>query len=75
MVMTLLGRQVPGCEPQLMFADGEPGFLRDCAEKYGLTAPKRLGAVMRLVARLGVYRDRKGVRTREARSCGTARRS
>ena len=27
MVMTLLGRQVPACEPDLMFADHELDFL------------------------------------------------
>ena len=28
MVMTLLGRQVPDCDPELMFADAELAFLR-----------------------------------------------
>ena len=60
MVMTLLGRQVPDCEPELMFADGELGFLRDYAAEHGLRAPERLGDAVRLVAHLGGYRDRKG---------------
>ena len=59
MVMTLLGRQVPDCEPQLMFTDQELGFLRDYANRYGLKAPDRLGDAVRLVAHLGGYRDRK----------------
>ena len=59
MVMTLLGRQVPDCDPQLMFADQELGFLRDYALEHGLDAPKRLGDAVRLVAHLGGYRDRK----------------
>ncbi|MCY4112019.1 MAG: IS4 family transposase [Chloroflexi bacterium] len=59
MVMTLLGRQVPDCEPALMFADHELDFLRDYALERGLTAPDRLGDAVRLVAHLGGYRDRK----------------
>ena len=59
MVMTLLGRQVPDCEPQLMFTDQELGFLRDYANRYGLKVPNRLGDAVRLVAHLGGYRDRK----------------
>ena len=59
MVMTLLGRQVPDCDPQLMFADQELGFLRDYALEHGLDAPERLGDAVRLVAHLGGYRDRK----------------
>ena len=59
MVMTLLGRQVPDCEPQLMFTDGELEFLRDYAHKYDLKAPERLGDAVRLIAHLGGYRDRK----------------
>ena len=59
MVMTLLGRQVPDCEPQLMFADHELDFLRDYALENNLTAPDRLGDAVRLVAHLGGYRDRK----------------
>ena len=59
MVMTLLGRQAPDCDPQLMFADQELGFLRDYALEHGLDAPQRLGDAVRLVAHLGGYRDRK----------------
>ncbi len=58
MVMTLLGREVPDCEPQLMFTDHELDFLRDYATRYGLEAPERLGDAVRLVAHLGGYRDR-----------------
>ena len=59
MVMTLLGRQVPDCDPQPMFADQALGFLRDYALEHGLDAPQRLGDAVRLVAHLGGYRDRK----------------
>ena len=59
MVMTLLGRQVPDCEPQLMFADHELDFLRNYALDNNLAAPDRLADAVRLVAHLGGYRDRK----------------
>ena len=59
MVMTLLGRQVPNCEPRLMFTDQELNFLRDYATRYALDAPEQLGDAVRLVAHLGGYRDRK----------------
>ena len=59
MVMTLLGRQVPDCEPQLMFTDHELAFLRDYARQHGLPAPERLGDAVRLVAHLGGHRNRK----------------
>ena len=59
MVMTLLGRQVPECEPHLMFADHELDFLRDYANQHGLSEPQTLGDAVRLVAHLGGYRDRK----------------
>ena len=59
MVMTLLGRQVPDCEPHLMFADQELEFLRSYALENGLPTPDRLGDAVRLVAHLGGYRDRK----------------
>ena len=59
MVMTLLGRQVPDCDPQLMFTDGELDFLRDYALEHTLRPPDRLGDAVHLVAHLGGYRDRK----------------
>ena len=59
MVMTLLGRQVPACEPDLMFADHELDFLRDYALEQGLAPPQRLGDAVQLVAHLGGYRNRK----------------
>ena len=36
MVMTLLGRDVPGCDAQLLFTDIELRFLTDYAEELGL---------------------------------------
>ena len=59
MLMTLLGRQVPDCDPELMFTDAELGFLRDYARKHDLAEPRRLGDATALVAHLGGYRDRK----------------
>ncbi len=59
MVMTLLGRQVPDCEPELMFTDHELAFLRDYAQDHAMRLPDRLGDAVRLVAHLGGYRDRK----------------
>ena len=59
MLMTLLGREVPECEPGLMFTDHELHFLADYAAQFGLGGPAHLGAAVRLVAHLGGYRDRK----------------
>ena len=59
LLMTLLGREVPECEPGLMFTDHEQNFLVDYAAKFGLGGPVNLGAAVRLVAHLGGYRDRK----------------
>ena len=59
MLMTLLGRQVPDCDPGLMFTDHELSFLRNYALEYKLPAPDGLGAAARLVAILGGYMNRK----------------
>ena len=59
MVMTLLGRQVPECEAELMFTDYELAFLHDYAAQAGLTLPDNLGKSVQLVAHLGGYRGRK----------------
>ena len=59
MVMTLLGHQVPDCEPELTFADDELDFLRNYADEFGLPEPNRLGAAVQVVAHLGGYRARK----------------
>ena len=42
MAMTLLGRQAPDCEPELMFTGHELDFLTSYAEEHGLLAPDRL---------------------------------
>ena len=60
MVMTLLGRQVPECDPGLMFTESELDFLREYGVEYELAAPDRLGDAVKLVAHLGGYRERKG---------------
>ena len=59
MVMTLLGRQVPECEAELMFNDHELAFLHDYAAQAGLAPPDTLGKSVQLVAHLGGYRGRK----------------
>ncbi len=56
MVMTL--RQVPECEPELLFTDHELSFLRHYALNSRLDAPDTLGNAVRLVAHLGGYRGR-----------------
>ncbi len=72
--MTLPGRQVPDCGPNLMFTDNEIDFLRDYAREHDMTPPERLGDAVRLVAHLGSYRDRrKHDPEPETSSCGTAR--
>ncbi len=59
MVMTLLGRQVPDCGPEMMFTGHELDFLASYADEHGLSAPDRLGDAVRLVAHLGGHRARK----------------
>ena len=59
LLLTLLGRQVPDCEPQLLFTDDELEFLKEYAEIEGLAGPDSLGAASSLVADLGGYRARK----------------
>ncbi len=59
MVMTLLGREVPDCEPSLMFTDEELDFLRDHAEQHAMPAPVQPSDAVQLVAHLGGYRNRK----------------
>ena len=56
MVLTLLGREVPELEAELLFAAPELDFLRDYAQEYGVEAPDDLGAAMRSVAHFGGHR-------------------
>ena len=42
MVTALLGRQVPDCEPEMMFTGHELDFLASYADEHGLSAPDRL---------------------------------
>ena len=58
-LMTLLGREAPHNDPQLMFTDEEITFLRDYARAYGQPAPENLGAAVHLVAMFGGYQARK----------------
>ena len=57
--MTLLGRQVPDSEPELLFTDDELEFLKEYAEIEGLAGPGSLGEASSLVADLGGFRARK----------------
>ena len=58
-LLTLLGREVPGCAAEVLFAGGELEFLGACAEQHGMPGPSDLGAAVALVAQLGAYRERK----------------
>ena len=58
MVMTLLGRDLPGCDAQLLFTDIELRFLTDYAEELGLSPPDHLAAAVLLLAILGGYQNR-----------------
>ena len=59
MVMTLLGRQVPDCDPGLLFTEHKLEFLDQYAASQALRPPEKLGAAVRLAADLGGYRGRK----------------
>ena len=52
MIMTLLGRQVPECEAELMFTDHEFAFPSDYAAQAGLDPPESLGRSVQRVAHL-----------------------
>ncbi len=58
-VMTLVGRRVPVCDLNLVFAGNEIDFLRDFAREYIMKASERHDNVVRLVPHLGCYRDHK----------------
>ena len=59
MLMTLLGREVPECDAELLFSDVELRFLADYATDSGLSAPNTLAGAVLLVALLGGYQNRK----------------
>ena len=59
MLMTLLGREVPECDAELLFSDVELRFLNDYAADIGVSAPHHLAAAVLLVALLGGYQNRK----------------
>ena len=59
MLMTLLGREVPEYDAELMFTDIELRFLADYAADTALPAPRNLAAAVLLVAILGGYQNRK----------------
>ena len=59
MLMTLLGREVPECDAELLFSDIELRFLADYAADAALPAPRNLAGAVLLVALLGGYQHRK----------------
>ena len=59
MLMTLLGREVPECDAELLFSDIELRFLTDYAADAALPAPRTLAGAVLLVALLGGYQNRK----------------
>ncbi len=58
MVMTLLGREMPGGDAQLLFTDIELRFLKDYAAELGLPPPDHAAAAVLLLAILGGYQNR-----------------
>ena len=59
MLMTLLGREIPECDAELLFSDIELRFLADYAVDAALPAPRNLAGAVLLVALLGGYQNRK----------------
>ena len=59
MLMTLLGREVPECDAELLFSDIELRFLAAYAADAALPAPCDLAGAVLLVALLGGYQNRK----------------
>ena len=59
MLMTLLGREVPEYDAELLFTDIELRFLADYAADSGLAVPDTLAGAVLLVALLGGYQNRK----------------
>ncbi len=57
--MTVLEHQVPGCEPTLLFTDGDLKFVKENAAIDCLMGPDSLGQASTLVVTWGVYRGRK----------------
>ena len=59
MLMTLLGREVPECDAELLFSDIELRFLADYAADCGLDPPDTLAGAVLLVALLCGYQNRR----------------
>ena len=70
MAMTLLGRDVPECDAELMFTDIELRFLRDYADDIGRSPPPNLGAAVLLVASSAATRTESTIRRPATSSCG-----
>ena len=71
MVLTLLGRTMPDLDLEVFFTEMELAFLTEFARMLGLSECKTLGACTLLLAILGGYQRRGGIRLRPAiRPCG-----
>jgi len=58
MLMTLLGREVPGLPAEILFSDIELRVIGDFAQSRGRDRPTQLGEAVREVAILGGYLNR-----------------
>lgn len=58
-LMTLLGREVPELEMEMLFSDLEIAVMRRYCQSQQLEEPANLGEAVRLVAKLGGYLGRK----------------
>jgi len=59
MLMTLLGRETPDLDADVMFSDIELRTLRAYAKKKRIEPPTRVGEAVKLVAKIGGYLGRK----------------
>jgi len=59
MLMTLLGREVPGLPPEVLFSDTEVKVLKAYAQKKKRQAVQTLGDAVRILAALGGHLGRK----------------
>ena len=59
MLMTPLGRDMPGCPAEFIFSDQEITFLEDHAASCHPQPPENLAAAVLLVAIFGGYQNQK----------------
>ncbi len=58
MLMTLMGRETPELDAEILFSDIELRVLRAYSKKNGLKKPESLGEAIKIVARMGGYLGR-----------------